>query len=147
MEIERWMKKPARTVKPRESILHAREIMAEHRINQLPVVADGRVVGIVTDRDLRDAFPSAFEPPRRGGDRRAAPDPREVPVDAVMTQTVLTLGPRDSLASAARLMGGVQELLRVAHWKEIERMRNSLSWRVTAPLRSLGTRVRARRAR
>ena len=50
-------------------------------------------------------------------------------------------------ASAARLMGGVQELLRVAHWKEIERMRNSLSWRVTAPLRSLGTRVRARRAR
>ena len=50
-------------------------------------------------------------------------------------------------ASGARLMGGVQELLRVAHWKEIERMRNSLSWRVTAPLRSLGTRVRARRAR
>ena len=50
-------------------------------------------------------------------------------------------------ASAARLMGGVQELLRVAHWKEIERMRHSLSWRVTAPLRSLGTRVRARRAR
>ena len=50
-------------------------------------------------------------------------------------------------ASAARLMGGVQELLRVAHWKEIERMRNSLSWRVTAPLRSLGTRARARRAR
>ena len=50
-------------------------------------------------------------------------------------------------ASAARLMGGVQELLRVAHWKQLEQMQNSLSWRVTAPLRSLGTRVRARRAR
>ena len=48
-------------------------------------------------------------------------------------------------ASAARLMGGVQELLRVAHWKELERMRTSLSWRITAPLRTLSTRMRQRR--
>ncbi|MDX6582897.1 MAG: hypothetical protein QOI10_2081 [Solirubrobacterales bacterium] len=47
-------------------------------------------------------------------------------------------------ASAARLMGGVQELLRVAHWQELERMRTSLSWRMTAPLRRLGTRIRSR---
>lgn len=48
-------------------------------------------------------------------------------------------------ASAARLMGGVEELVRVAHWKELEVMRNSLSWRVTAPLRSLSARLRGRR--
>ena len=48
-------------------------------------------------------------------------------------------------ASAARLMGGVEELVRIAHWKEIEAMRNSLSWRVTRPLRALGARMRARR--
>jgi CBS domain-containing protein len=35
--------------------------MERHRINQLPVVVDDRLVGIVTDRDLRDAFPSVFE--------------------------------------------------------------------------------------
>jgi acetoin utilization protein AcuB len=105
MDIERWMKKVVQVVRPRDSILRAREVMEKHRVNQLPVVVKGRVVGIVTDRDLRDAFPSAFEAPRRGReDRRAAPDPRDVPVDAVMTANVLTLGPGDSMASAARLM-------------------------------------------
>ena len=48
-------------------------------------------------------------------------------------------------ASAARLMGGVNDLLRVAHWQELDRMKNSLSWRITRPLRALGARVRARR--
>ena len=104
MDIERWMKKPVITVRPRDSIRHAREIMEEHRINQLPVVVNQRLVGIVTDRDLRDAFPSAFEPPRRDRDRRAAPDPQDVLVDAVMSRNVLSLGPKDSMAAAARLM-------------------------------------------
>jgi acetoin utilization protein AcuB len=104
MDIERWMKKPVQTVRPRDSILRAREIMERHRINQLPVVVNGRLVGIVTDRDLRDAWPSAFEAPRRGGERRSAPDPKDIPVDAVMSQNVLTLRPGDSMAAAARLM-------------------------------------------
>jgi hypothetical protein len=47
-------------------------------------------------------------------------------------------------ASAARLMGGVEELVRIAHWEELERMRHSLSWRVTTPLRSLSARLRRR---
>lgn len=37
--------------------------MEKHRFNQLPVVVDDRLVGIVTDRDLRDGFPSVFESP------------------------------------------------------------------------------------
>ena len=35
-------------------------------------------------------------------------------------------------AAAARLMGGVHEILRVATYKQFEEMRNSLSWRLTA---------------
>jgi hypothetical protein len=48
-------------------------------------------------------------------------------------------------ASAARLMGGVNDLLRVAHWQQLERMENSLSWRITKPIRAIGQRLRARR--
>jgi hypothetical protein len=48
-------------------------------------------------------------------------------------------------ASAARLMGGVNDLLRVAHWQQLERMENSLSWRITRPIRAIGQRLRARR--
>src|ERR1044072_6599000 len=44
-------------------------------------------------------------------------------------------------ASSARLMGGLEELLRVAHWKQLEAMQNSLSWRITAPLRRLRHRL------
>jgi hypothetical protein len=45
-------------------------------------------------------------------------------------------------ASAARLMGGVEELVRIAHWEQLERIQTSLSWRVTAPLRALSARMR-----
>ncbi|MET0823503.1 MAG: glycosyltransferase [Solirubrobacterales bacterium] len=48
-------------------------------------------------------------------------------------------------ASAARLMGGVEELLRVAHWKQLDALQNSLSWRITAPLRRLRQRLAPRR--
>jgi hypothetical protein len=48
-------------------------------------------------------------------------------------------------AAAARLMGGVHEILRVASYKEYEELRNSSSWRLTAPLRRLGSWMRARR--
>ncbi|HEY8000460.1 MAG TPA: glycosyltransferase [Solirubrobacterales bacterium] len=47
-------------------------------------------------------------------------------------------------ASAARLMGGLEELLRVAHWKQLEEIKNSRSWRLLAPARQLAARLRGR---
>jgi acetoin utilization protein AcuB len=104
MKIERRMKHPVVTVKPHDSIRHAREVMEHQRINQLPVVVDGRLVGIVTDRDLRDAFPSVFEHPSGNGRRRAAADPSTIAVEDVMTTNVLTLAPLERIEDAARLM-------------------------------------------
>lgn len=48
MQIAKWMKAHPRAIKPLDSIDHARALMEEHRVNQLPVVHDGRLVGIVT---------------------------------------------------------------------------------------------------
>ena len=105
MRIEPWMKHPVVTVKPRDSIRHAREVVEQRRINQLPVVVDGRLVGIVTDRDLRDAFPSLFEEMYRSEHgRTAAADPAAIPVEDAMTANVLTLEPDAPLEDAARLM-------------------------------------------
>jgi acetoin utilization protein AcuB len=104
MRIEPWMKRPVLTVKPRDSVLHARELIEKHRINQLPVVVDGSLVGIVTDRDLRDAFPSVFEPPRRRPARTTGADPTAIPVEDVMTRGVFTLAPEARVADAARVM-------------------------------------------
>jgi acetoin utilization protein AcuB len=105
MRIESWMRHPVVTVKPRDSARHARETMERHRLNQLPVVTDGHLVGIVSDRDLRDAFPSVFESAEAAAQhRRAGTDPAMIPVEDVMTREVLTLPPNVFVADAARLM-------------------------------------------
>jgi acetoin utilization protein AcuB len=104
MKLERWMKHPVVTVKPRDTVRHARDVMERHRINQLPVVVDGRLVGIVTDRDLRDAFPSVFESAARRRQPVTGSDPDAIPVEDVMTPTVLTLAATDDMSEAARVM-------------------------------------------
>ena len=106
MEVRKWMKHPVHSVKPRDSIQHARELMESHRVNQLPVVVDGRLVGIITDRDLRDAFPSVFD---SAGFSMRKPkvkttDPRTVPVEMVMTPNVTTVAPGNPMTDAVRLM-------------------------------------------
>jgi acetoin utilization protein AcuB len=100
------MKGPVHAVKPLDSIQHARQLMEEHRINQLPVLVDGRLVGIITDRDLRDAFPSVFDSAVASDKRRkaAASDPRAVTVEMVMTSDATTVAASASMADAARLM-------------------------------------------
>lgn len=106
LQIEAWMKTPVHTVKPQDSVAHARAILEEYRVNQLPVVQNGKVVGIVTDRDLRDA-PMAVrvsgEAAGRAKDELPS-EPNEIPVADVMSDGVLTMAPSHTLAEAARLM-------------------------------------------
>ena len=106
MRVEEWMQQPIISVKPLDSAQHARAIMEERRVNQLPVLAGGRLLGIVTDRDLRDAFPSLAEAATEGRRRKPAKsvDPSRIPVEDVMTHDVLAVGPQAPLAEAARLM-------------------------------------------
>ena len=99
MKITRYIKSDVVTVQSSDSALHARELLERHRINQLPVMAGGRVVGIVTDRDLRDAFPSTLEP-----ERRHKVDPERIRVREVMSQHVFSLGIDDSVREAAGLL-------------------------------------------
>lgn len=93
-------------MKPRDSIRHAREIMEANRVNQLPVVVDHAVVGIITDRDLRDAYPSVFDAEHQRRSRSTEPlaDPSHIAVETVMTPNVVILGPQDSVVEAARRM-------------------------------------------
>ena len=57
MRVEQWMTPDPVTVSPRTSVLNARRMMRLHGIRHLPVVVEGRVVGMLSDRDvlLRDA--------------------------------------------------------------------------------------------
>ncbi|HUY20615.1 MAG TPA: CBS domain-containing protein [Candidatus Binataceae bacterium] len=104
LTIERWMKLAVHTVKPRDSVAHARTLIEEHRVNQLPVVQAGRLVGIVTDRDLRDA-PRAVEIAAvAASGHHGKADPDKIPVETVMSTNVITLRPTDTIEEAARVM-------------------------------------------
>ena len=50
------MTAPALTIGPRDAVADAAARMIEQRINRLPVVEDGVLVGIVTRADLVEAF-------------------------------------------------------------------------------------------
>lgn len=55
------MTSPAITVPPEASVVRAAELMIENGINRLPVVSEGRLVGIVARADLVRAFKRSDE--------------------------------------------------------------------------------------
>jgi acetoin utilization protein AcuB len=99
MNVAKWMTKSVMTIKPRDSLRHARECMVRHRINQLPVVVNDKLVGIVTDRDVRDAYPSSLRL-FRGKDIDEFGESHIV--EELMTYNVVTVSPQTSLREAAQ---------------------------------------------
>jgi acetoin utilization protein AcuB len=58
MRVADLMSRTPVTIEPRTAVLEARDLMARHRIRHLLVVDGPRLVGIVTDRDIRLNLPS-----------------------------------------------------------------------------------------
>jgi acetoin utilization protein AcuB len=56
--VENWMNPKVITVDADDSMLDATKILKEHNIRHLPVLEKGKLVGIITDRDLKRASPS-----------------------------------------------------------------------------------------
>lgn len=46
------------TVSPEDSVTEAVNLMKQHKIKHVPVVVDGNVAGIVSDRDIKEFMPS-----------------------------------------------------------------------------------------
>ncbi|MBF6614811.1 MAG: CBS domain-containing protein [Chloroflexi bacterium] len=58
MLVHEWMSSPVWVVSPTTPVAEAYNLMMEKGIRRLPVVREGRVVGLVTLGDLREARPS-----------------------------------------------------------------------------------------
>ena len=99
MDVTQWMTKSVVTIKPHDTLRHARERLAKYRINQLPVVVNDKLVGIVTDRDVRDAYPSSLRL-FYGKDIDEFGDSHTV--EEVMTYNVVAISPQTSLREAAQ---------------------------------------------
>lgn len=79
------------TVDTTATVRQAAELMREHDVGDLVVVEQGRLVGIVTDRDLVVRVLAV------GGESND-------PVGQVATGTPVVVGPDDDIVDAARLM-------------------------------------------
>ena len=60
MLIEEIMKTDVYTLQPNQTVQDVVDLFEEKQIRHAPVVDNGKVVGVVTERDLKDALPSRF---------------------------------------------------------------------------------------
>jgi acetoin utilization protein AcuB len=58
MLVKNWMSEPVITVDVNDSIQHSMSLLKQHKIRILPVMKKGKLIGIVTDRDLKKASAS-----------------------------------------------------------------------------------------
>jgi acetoin utilization protein AcuB len=89
------------TVDPETPMLEARQRMVEERIRHLVVVEEARVVGIVTDRDIRLNLPS---PATSLSVWELNYLLSKLTVGGVMSRSVLVVDPDRPVADAARIM-------------------------------------------
>lgn len=97
--VSTWMTPEPITIEPDRPVLDAYHRMREHEIRRLPVVEDGRLIGIITISDIRGLAPmgvlSILEHNRLIG---------STPVRRAMTPDPITVSPEQSLGEAARLL-------------------------------------------
>lgn len=101
MLIKERMSSPVVTVEPSLPIMQALDLMKKKHIRRLPVVKDGKMIGIVSEGDLLDASPSdatslsVWELNYLLG---------KITVDEIMSKNVITVSEDTPIEEAAYLM-------------------------------------------
>jgi acetoin utilization protein AcuB len=101
MPVKDWMSKDLVTIDEDTSIMKASKVMKQNGIQHLPVLRRGRLVGIVSDRDLKEAQPS----------KATSLDIHEmyylldtVKVKSLMPKNLFTITPGETVEKAAAVM-------------------------------------------
>ena len=101
MPVKDWMSQDLVTVEADTSIMKASRVMKQNNIQHLPVLSKGRLVGIVSDRDLKEATPS----------KATSLDIHElyylldkITVKSLMPKDLYTIAPGDTVEKAAAIM-------------------------------------------
>src|SRR5665647_2332846 len=101
MPVKDWMSKDLVTIEEDTSIMKASKLMKEKDIQHLPALRQGRLVSIISDRDLKEATPS----------KATSLDIHElyylldkVTVKSLMPKQLFTIAPGDTVERAAAVM-------------------------------------------
>lgn len=96
-KVKDYMSSPIYVIERNEPIQRARNLMFKYEVGRLPVMEEGRLVGIVTKYDITNRL------------NQAAPEWRrrpidKVPIQVVMTECPITIFPDATMSQAAELM-------------------------------------------
>lgn len=101
MLVKDWMSEHVITLDENTSIMKAVQVLKEHKIRRIPVTRDGKLSGIVTDRDIKEVTPSkitTFEV------HELYYLLSELKLKDIMTKDPITVYPDDTVEYAAVLM-------------------------------------------
>jgi acetoin utilization protein AcuB len=101
MRVRDMMTKDVITVPAEMPVLEARQLMVQKRIRHLLVTENGKLVGIITDRDIRLNLPS---PATSLSVWEVNYLLARLTVGAVMSGGVISVGPERDVKDAARIM-------------------------------------------
>jgi acetoin utilization protein AcuB len=94
MLVKEVMRSPVTVVQAGATLGEADQLLQSRGFRHLPVVDQGRLVGVLTDRDIRFATSSLGKAPRSASD----------PLTLAMSSPPLTADPLDPVEDAARIM-------------------------------------------
>lgn len=92
MELKDIMVKDVITVNPNATVKNAAKLMNQHNIGCLIVVGKGKVVGIVTERDILRKIVETSK------------DPEKTKVSEIMSKKLLVAAPNMDVVDAAKMM-------------------------------------------
>ncbi len=98
MLVKGWMTSDVITVDEETSMMKASQIMKENNIRRMPVMQKGKLVGMITDRDIKEASPS----------KATTLDVHELyyllselKIKDIMKKNLVTVGPEETVEKAA----------------------------------------------
>ncbi len=101
MTVSRWMTRTVITIDQDDPVSLAFHLLLVNDIRHLPVLSEGKPVGIITDRDLKEALlPS--DPSRK--DHRSYHRIKHVKAKKIMTPNPILVGPDTPIEEAAQIL-------------------------------------------
>ncbi len=102
MIVQHHMTAKVITARPDTSLWKAWALLQKHHIRHLPVIQGRRLVGMITDRSLRQLMPSSLAPPDELERFRAWG--AQVKVSDVMARNLFPVTPQTPIRDALRIM-------------------------------------------
>lgn len=88
------------TLSPEENLMEAAQLMRLKHIRRIPIIADGKLVGLLTEGDLKRAEPSTLSDTQE----EFLAVMESTPVNRIMIENLITTTPDAPLVDAARTL-------------------------------------------